>query len=224
MPVSMSTSTRRRAPALLVALVAGLVLVATLVATARPWDDGYQTPDAGLALGPARQVSPSAVDVVARGARGALDAAAGSAAVVPNLLPTDSVQTLDEQALADILNDARTSHGLDSLAFDPSLLGVARARAAAQLSDAPLSHYNAAGGLTFVGLLADANVSYNLAGENLARLASAGDDVVPRLHQALMNSPTHRANILHTGFTLLAVGEASDSTGRVAFAQIFRAA
>ncbi len=219
----MSMTARRRAPALLVALVASLVLVATLVATARPWDDGYQTPDAGLALGPARQVAPSAVDVVARGARGALDAAAGAAAVVPNL-PADSVQTLDEQALADLLNDARTSHGLASLAFDPGLLGVARARAAAQLSDAPLSHYNAAGGLTFVGLLADANVSYNLAGENLARLASAGDDAVPRLHQALMNSPTHRANILHTGFTLLAIGEAIDSTGRVAFAQIFRAA
>ncbi len=41
-------------------------------------------------------------------------------------------------------------------------------------------------------------------GENLAR----GFDTIEDAHEALMNSPKHRANILHWYFTKMGVGEA----------------
>ncbi len=44
-----------------------------------------------------------------------------------------------------------------------------------------------------------------------------------RVEAALMDSPTHRDNILEPAFTRLAIGVAADASGRVALAQIFRA-
>ena len=46
----------------------------------------------------------------------------------------------------------------------------------------------------------------------------------PRLNDALMNSPTHRANILEPTFNRLAIGSAIGPDGRLAFAEIFRTA
>lgn len=200
----------------LVAVVGGLV--ATSVS-----DGGYNAVGNGVALGPARQYQSSGLDVVARGARDALHAAAGSADGVPPA-PADAEEIPQEQQLQDLVNQERASRGLGALVFDPSLLHVAHVRAAAQLQDGPLSHYAADGQLAFVGLLADAGVSYSLAGENLARSTATDPAVVGRLHTALMESPTHRANILQPLFTSLAIGEAPDASGRLAFAQIFRAA
>jgi uncharacterized protein YkwD len=45
-----------------------------------------------------------------------------------------------------------------------------------------------------------------------------------RVEQALMRSPSHRQNILEPTFNRIAIGAATDSSGRVVFAQIFRAA
>jgi uncharacterized protein YkwD len=119
-------------------------------------------------------------------------------------------------------NSARATNGLAPVTFDQTMLRVARARAAAQIPDGPLSHYNTLGDLAFVGLLAEAGVEYTLAGENLARAAPADATVVAHLNDALMNSPTHRANILEPSFNRLAIGEAAPSIQRVAFAEIFR--
>jgi uncharacterized protein YkwD len=105
---------------------------------------------------------------------------------------------------------------------DPLVLGIARARAADQLQDGvQLSHVDALGQLVFMNMLIDASVPYLLAGENLAR-STDDSAVVTRLHEALMNSPTHRENILEPAFNYLAVGAATDVNGRIAFAQIFR--
>jgi uncharacterized protein YkwD len=125
----------------------------------------------------------------------------------------------------DLTNADRTNNGLPALMFDPSTLRVARARAAAQIPDGPLSHYNSLGELAFIGLLADAGAQYTLAGENLARASSQDAGIVSRLDQALMNSPTHRANILEPSFNMVAIGAATGPDGnRLAFAEIFRSA
>jgi uncharacterized protein YkwD len=76
--------------------------------------------------------------------------------------------------------------------------------------------------VAFVGLLADAGVPYLLAGENLARSNTITPTTVSILNDALMNSPTHRANILEPTFDLLAVGSAAGPGGLVTFAEIFR--
>lgn len=52
--------------------------------------------------------------------------------------------------------------------------------------------------------------------------SSQDPTTVAQLNNALMNSPTHRANILEPTFNLLAVGAAAGPDGRLALAEIFR--
>jgi len=177
----------------------------------------------GVDLGKAQKHAAARTDPLAQLANGALSAAAGNASS-PLALVSDAPPTDAELALLDLTNAERASNGLASVTFDQTMLRVARARAAAQIPDRPLSHYNSLGDLAFVGLLAEAGVSYSLAGENLARAAPADATVVAHLNDALMNSPTHRANILEPTFNRLAIGEAAPSIQRVAFAEIFRSA
>ena len=134
----------------------------------------------------------------------------------------DATATPQELALHELANAARAERGLAPLRFDPALLAIARDRAAAQPLDGPLSHFDTAGALAFVGLLERAAVDYALVGENLAR-GQDGPEATERLHRGLMDSPPHRANILDPEFDALAVGAVVDPRGRVTFAQLFRA-
>lgn len=137
--------------------------------------------------------------------------------------PTSPVATGPEMAMIDLTNADRATNGQAGLSFDPSLLDIARQRAVAQLNSDPLSHYDGSGQLAFVGLLANAGIDYTLAGENLARTTSSDQGTLARVEQALMNSPTHRQNILEPSFNEVAIGMAGDGSGRVAFAEIYRA-
>jgi|GEM_PF-745758 len=128
-----------------------------------------------------------------------------------------------EASLFDYVNAERAANGLAPVEFDPDLLPIARERAAEQIPLVGLSHYDAAGQLVFVTLLGAAGLEYRLAGENLARLGGDPRTAAARADWALMNSPTHRANILEPSFNRLAIGEATDGAGHIIFAQIFRA-
>ena len=130
----------------------------------------------------------------------------------------------NELALFNLTNQDRVRAGLPPLSFDPELLGVARARGEAQQTEPSLTHFDSSGQLAFVNLLASANVTYVRAGENLARVSSPSGNAAERAEQALMQSPTHRANILQPEFDRLAIGQAVDGSGRIVFAEIFRAA
>ena len=216
----MPTTEKRRiilGVALTLAVLAGL---ATFVAI-RPSTPAYQNVGEGVALGPAAHHAAASTDFIVQIATGALTTAAGNASAV---LPAigDSTPTILEQTLLDLTNNDRAANGLPPVTFDPVSLQVARIRAAAQIPDGPLSHYNSLGELAFIGLLADAGVQYMLAGENLARTSSLDTATVARMNDALMNSPTHRANILEPSFNMLAVGSATGADGRIAFAEIFR--
>jgi len=150
----------------------------------------------------------------------ALGANAGEVATVDTAATTLIVV---EQALIELTNADRASHGLPPLDYDAELLWIARIRAADQLKLDSLSHYDGDGLLAFVKLLDRAGLQYGLAGENLARSGSNTPDVTQRIETALMKSPTHRKNILERAFSRIAIGAAHDSsTGRIAFAQIFR--
>jgi len=129
-----------------------------------------------------------------------------------------------EQALFDDTNADRAANGLPALDFDTQTLSIARQRAATQLDADNLSHYAPDGSLAFVDLLNAAHLGFALAGENLARSSSSNPDVITRIEQALMQSPTHRKNILEPTFARLAIGAATDPSGRIAFAEIFRSA
>lgn len=128
-----------------------------------------------------------------------------------------------EAALFERVNADRLNAGLQPVQPDPALLPIARTRAAAQLSAPQLSHYDGSGKLAFVELIERAGLRYSLAGENLARLHAPEAAAAEQAEQALMDSPTHRANILGPTFNRMAVGAATDASGRIAFAQVFRA-
>jgi uncharacterized protein YkwD len=127
-----------------------------------------------------------------------------------------------EQALLDKTNADRVAHGLPALDFDFETLDIARERASQQLGPGSLNHYDDQGALAFVKLLERSKLNYGLAGENLARSKDEGSDVIERIEDALMKSPTHRKNILEQRFSRAAIGMARDNDGRIAFAEIFR--
>jgi uncharacterized protein YkwD len=137
--------------------------------------------------------------------------------------PAANQATEAELSLFNLVNHDRAEAGLPPVELDPELLWVARARAADQVPLPALSHKDGAGRLVFADLLAQGQTRFRLAGENLARLGADGD-APGRADEALMHSPTHRANILEPSFNRLAIGAAEDSNGRIIFAQIFRAA
>ena len=212
--------TKRFVPLVVAAIAVVGVGLGTLLLT-RMSPPSYVAAGDGIALGPAARHPKSATDLIAQIATGALDTAAGNAGGdLANI--GDGAPTAEEQALLDLTNADRARFGLAPVAFDPATLKVARLRAAAQIPNGPLSHTNSLGEVAFVGLLGDAGVQYSLAGENLARASAQDPGIVPRLDEALMNSPTHRANILEPSFNFLAVGAAAGPDGRLAFAEIFR--
>lgn len=127
-----------------------------------------------------------------------------------------------EQALLNLTNADRAANGLPPLQFDPETLPIARQRAASQLGTATLSHYDANGDLAFATLLASARLDYRLAGENLARSPVDDPGVTQRVEDALMLSPKHRDNILEPTFDRVSIGAATDASGQISFAEVYR--
>ena len=116
-----------------------------------------------------------------------------------SLVPGDPAVTnliSAEQAMLDLTNVDRVANGLEPLELDTDALPVARERAEDQLGAPSLSHYDANGELIFARLLLDAQLTYQTAGENLARASASDVSLASRVEQALMASPTHRQNIL----------------------------
>jgi uncharacterized protein YkwD len=148
-----------------------------------------------------------------------------AAAPVALQLPGDPAMAMlfsVEQAMLDLTNADRAANGVDPLEFDPETLTIARERAASQLGTPSLTHYDADGNLVFVHLLADAQIGYAMAGENLARVSAEDASVTTRVEQALMKSPTHRRNILERTFTRVAIGSATDGQGQLTIAEVYR--
>lgn len=127
-----------------------------------------------------------------------------------------------EQTMLDLTNADRAANGLPPLELDAETLAIARARAASQLGTPALSHYDANGNLAFVGLLSSSHITYELAGENLARTDAQDDAVASRVERALMTSPTHRKNILEGTFRRVAIGAATDASGQLTLAEVYR--
>jgi uncharacterized protein YkwD len=141
------------------------------------------------------------------------------------LLPGDpAVMNLisAEQVMLDLTNADRIANGLEPLQLDQEALPVARERAEDQLGTASLSHYDANGELVFARLLLDAQLPYQMAGENLARASANDPSLAPRIEQALMQSPAHRKNILEPGYKRVAIGAATDGQGQITFAELYR--
>jgi uncharacterized protein YkwD len=123
-----------------------------------------------------------------------------------------------------LTNDDRRQAGLAPVVFDYELLGVARARGAAQTEQPTLTHFDPTGRIAFLDMIKELDVAYVRAGENLASVPAPPANAAARAEKALMESPLHRANILQPEFNHLAIGRVVTPSGRIVFAEIFRAA
>ncbi len=117
--------------------------------------------------------------------------------VIPKLEPTVSV-SWNEEVLR-LVNIERANNGLSALGYAYSAQSAADVRAAEIIQ---VFDHTRPNGTTCFTALDEAGVTYYTAGENIAMGYTTPAAVV----DGWMNSPGHRANILHPNFTQLAVG------------------
>jgi len=103
--------------------------------------------------------------------------------------PTDG-----ETAILASINEARKASGLAPVVWDPSLSRVARGHAQDMIQNGYFGHISATDG-TPARRANKGGIRFTRLGENLA-----GNSDLADAHRMLMNSPTHRANILDPGF------------------------
>jgi uncharacterized protein YkwD/uncharacterized membrane protein required for colicin V production len=99
-----------------------------------------------------------------------------------------------EIRMLDMINRERKKEGLEAMTFDKKLAGVALKHSEDMLRRGYFSHYSPEGKSPYDRLRAD-RVRFAIAGENLAFART-----LQSAHEGLMESPTHRANILSVSF------------------------
>jgi uncharacterized protein YkwD len=105
-----------------------------------------------------------------------------------------------EAKMLDMVNEERAKLGLKPLKADPKLAEVARAHSRDMFARGFFSHVTPEG-KTLSDRVKAARVPFLTAGENLAL-----GPTLSICHKGLMDSPGHKANILHTAFGRLGIG------------------
>ncbi|MBF9254731.1 CvpA family protein [Pontibacter sp. 172403-2] len=122
---------------------------------------------------------------------------------------------LEARMLA-LINQERIGKGLEPLQADTALRTVARQHSTDMFRRGYFSHYSPEG-QDAADRIRAAGIRFKTAGENLALAPT-----LPIAHKGLMNSPGHRANILHKQFTKVGIGVMKGGPGRLMITQEFR--
>lgn len=111
-----------------------------------------------------------------------------------------SLDEASEQQMFALVNQERKRQGFNQLVFDVKLREVARAHARDMFIRGYFSHYTPEN-LSPFDRMANANISFTVAGENLAYAPN-----VTLAHDGLMKSEGHRKNILSADFGKVGIG------------------
>ena len=114
-----------------------------------------------------------------------------------------------------MINEQRTSNGLQALKIDKEVQNVARIKAKDMVQNNYFSHNSPTYGTPF-NMLNSFKVSYKSAGENLAGNSSNSGAV-----DAWMNSSGHRANILNSSYNYTGIGVVNGSQYGKIYVQMF---
>ncbi|WP_077624320.1 CAP domain-containing protein [Sediminibacillus massiliensis] len=106
-----------------------------------------------------------------------------------------------EQEVVELTNEERAKNGLSPLKIDNELSKVAREKSSDMAENGYFSHNSPTYGSPF-DMMKQFGISYNTAGENIAKGQRSPEEVV----EAWMNSEGHRKNILNADFTHIGVG------------------
>ncbi len=121
-----------------------------------------------------------------------------------------------EARMLELVNQERMAAGLKSLAPDPELTEVARRHSTDMFARSYFAHDTPEGRDPF-DRMREASVRFLTAGENLALAPT-----VVVAHRGLMNSPGHRANILHKDFGRVGIGIMDGGIRGLMISQEFR--
>jgi uncharacterized protein YkwD len=137
-------------------------------------------------------------------------ATATKAPLTPTPRPVTVALTQQERWMFEEHNEERAREDIEGLVLDAKLVALARERAR-DMADRQYFSHVAPNGDTALTLMADANIDYGAAGENIV----ANAELPPRPSVAkamddLMDSPGHRNNILRERFTRVGIGVAYD--------------
>ncbi len=119
-----------------------------------------------------------------------------------------------EQRIFDLANQARKDAGVEPLQWDEQAADAARFHAKQMAEKQTLSH-QFSGESALRERLAATGLRFDSAAENVADAASADES-----HEALMNSPPHRQNLLNPKYNSLGIGVA-ESGGQLYVVQDF---
>ena len=111
-----------------------------------------------------------------------------------------TIDEASEEKMFVLVNRERVSRGVQALETWTKLTDVGRAHCEDMLKRGYFSHYTPEG-LSPFDRMAQANINFTFAGENLALAPN-----VDLAMQGLMQSPGHRANILSTDFHRVGIG------------------
>ena len=138
--------------------------------------------------------------------------------------PADDVETIRARAL-DLVNQVRQEHGLPPLALEAKLNQSAQAHANDMFTRRYHAHESPEGRTAYDRYMAAGGSKWRLVGENIMHCAGcrppAQVGVLTRLQREWMESPTHRENILRTGFTHFGFGMVVDDERQLYAAQTF---
>lgn len=135
---------------------------------------------------------------------------------------SDGPATDMELRMFNLVNQERAAAGLPPLVLESGLTKIARTRSQQLIDQGYFAHTDPYGYSMYVELLAHFGyTSYAWAGENLAMNNYDVSESPERATKSLMNSPTHRANILANDFFRVGIGEVTDARGRHFFTMIF---
>lgn len=141
--------------------------------------------------------------------------------VTPSPVPTLPPVTVADRFLAQ-MNQQRANAGMAPYRMDAQLAAVAQERADDMLARGYFGHEDGQGVTQYVVVLARHGVTgYEWAGENLVIVDPTKGDVAERGVALLMNSPTHRSNILDGDFTVAGVATATYQDGNVLVVTVF---
>ncbi len=111
-----------------------------------------------------------------------------------------NIDSTGEEMLVSLVNNERQKAGLAPLTTDLLLRNVARAHSMDMLRNGYFAHKSLSGETPYDRLTA-ANANFRLVGENLALAPS-----IDLAHIGLMNSPSHRENILDPDYKRIGIG------------------
>ena len=127
---------------------------------------------------------------------------------VASVVPASAAEEAAESQFVSLTNSARASSGAGRLSVDGELTSIARRWSAKMAADNRLAHNP--------NLSREVTQDWAKLGENVG----VGDNP-DQIHQAFMNSPAHRANILDGAFTRVGIGVVRGGDGRIWVTEVF---